>query len=119
MAYKLGLNDGLGYVTTPLFFEGHLYLWRDDGILACLDAATGKGIYKERIGGNYFSSPIIADGKIVGLSREGELVVVKPGETFEILGRSQVGTGASATPAVAGNRLYLRTDTHLICIAGS
>lgn len=119
VAFKLGLADGLSYVPTPLFHEGRLYLWRDDGILACLDANTGKGIYKERIGGNFFASPVVVDGKILGLSREGELVMVKPGDTFEILGRSKIGDGASATPAVAGNRLFLRTDTHLICVAGS
>lgn len=119
VAYKLGLSDGLGYVPTPLFYEGKLYFWVDSGILTCIDAATGKNVYRERIGGNFFASPIVADGKILGLSREGELVVVRPGDTFEILGRSSVGDGASATPAVANNRLYLRTDTHLICVAGS
>lgn len=119
VAYKLGLGDGLGYVPTPLYFEGKLYVWVDSGILTCMDAATGKGIYRERVGGNFFASPIVADGKIIALSREGELVMAKPGDTFEILGRSKIGEGASATPAVANNRLYLRTDSHLICVAGS
>jgi outer membrane protein assembly factor BamB len=119
VAYKLGLSDGLGYVPTPLFHEGKLYFWVDSGILTCIDATTGQGIYRERVGGNFFASPIVADGKILGLSREGELVAIRPGETFEILGRSSIGDGASATPAVANNRLYLRTDTHLICVAGS
>lgn len=119
VAYKLGLGDGLGYVPTPLYFEGKLYVWVDSGILTCMDASTGKGIYRERVGGNFFASPIVADGKIIALSREGELVMAKPGDTFEILGRSKIGEGASATPAVANNRLYLRTDSHLICVAGS
>lgn len=119
VAYKLGLGDGLGYVPTPLYFEGKLYVWVDSGILTCMDAATGKGIYRERVGGNFFASPIVADGKIIALSREGELVMAKPGDTFEILGRSKIGEGASATPALANNRLYLRTDSHLICVAGS
>jgi outer membrane protein assembly factor BamB len=119
VAYKLGLSDGLGYVPTPLFFEGRLYLMVDSGILTCLDATTGKNLYKDRVGGNFFASPIVADGKIIALSREGELVMAKPGDQFEILGRSKLGDGASATPAVANNRLYIRTDTHLICVAGS
>ena len=119
VAYELGLSDGLGYVPTPLYFEGTLYVWVDSGILTCMDAATGKGIYRERVGGNFFASPIVADGKIIALSREGELVMAKPGDTFEILGRSKIGEGASATPAVSNNRLYLRTDSHLICVAGS
>ncbi|HRQ88104.1 MAG TPA: PQQ-binding-like beta-propeller repeat protein [Bacteroidia bacterium] len=119
VAYSLGKADGLGYVPTPLFYEGRLYLMVDSGILTCLDAATGKRIYRERVGGNFFASPIVADGKILALSREGELVALKPGDTFEILGRSKFGDGASATPAVANNRLYLRTDTDLICVPGS
>lgn len=119
VAYSLGRADGLGYVPTPLFFEGRLYLMVDSGILTCLDAATGKRIYRDRVGGNFFASPIAADGKILALSREGELVALKPGDTFEILGRSKLGDGASATPAVANNRIYFRTDTDLICISGS
>lgn len=119
VVYTLGLSDGLGYVPTPLFYENRLYLWGDGGILACLDAETGKGIYKERVGGNFFASPIAVDGKILCLSREGELVIVEAGDTFKVLGRSALGSGSSASPAVANNRLFLRTETQLICIAGS
>ncbi len=119
VAFNLGKADGLGYVPTPLFYEGRLYLMVDSGILTCLDAATGQRIYRERVGGNFFASPIVADGKILAMSREGELVVLKAGDQFEILGRSKFGEGASATPAVANNRLYLRTDSNLICVTGS
>ncbi len=119
VAYALGLNDGLGYVPTPLYFEGHLYLWGDGGILSCLDAETGAKIYRERVGGNYFASPLAVDGKILNLSREGELVMVEAGDTFKILGRSDLGSGSSCTPAVANGRLYLRTEKALICVSGS
>jgi outer membrane protein assembly factor BamB len=119
VVYTLGLSDGLGYVPTPLYYEGRLYLWGDGGVLACLDAETGKGIYKERIGGNFFASPIAVDGKILNLSREGELVIIEAGDSFKVLGRSQLGSGSSSSPAVANGRLYLRTEKALICIAGS
>jgi len=117
--YSLGLSDGLGYVPTPLFYEDRLYLWGDGGILSCLDAKTGKGIYKERIGGNFFGSPIAVNGKILCVSREGQLVIVEAGDTFKLLGSSTLSSGTSSTPAVANNRLFIRTDTTLICIAGS
>jgi outer membrane protein assembly factor BamB len=117
--YSLGLSDGLGYVPTPLFYEDKLYLWGDGGILTCLDAATGKGVYKDRAGGNFFASPIAVDGKILNVSREGELVIVEAGAEFKILGKSTLDSGTSATPAVANNRLYIRTEKSLICIAGS
>lgn len=118
VVYELGIADGLGYVPTPLIHEGLLYLWGDGGVLTCRDAETGAEVYRERIGGNFFSSPILVDNKILCGSRDGEFVTVKPGRTFEILGRSRLGSGMNATPAVANNRLYLRTDTHLICING-
>ncbi len=117
--YSLGKADGLSYVPTPLYYEGKLYMMIDSGIFTCLDATTGKEIYRERVGGNFFASLILADGKIFSMSREGELVVLKPGDKFELLGRNKLGDGDSATPAVANNSLYVRTDTNLICIPGS
>ncbi len=116
--YDLGIADGLSYVPTPLLYEDRLYLWSDGGVLTCRNAKTGEEIYRERIGGNFFSSPIIADGKIYCGSRDGEFVAVRLGDQFKILGRSRLGSGMNATPAVAKNRLFLRTDTHLISVRG-
>lgn len=116
--YELGISDGLGYVPSPLMHDGLLYLWGDGGVLTCRDALTGAEVYRERVGGNFFSSPIILDDKIFCGSRDGEFISVKLGPKFEILGRSRLTSGMNATPAVANNRLYIRTDTHLICIEG-
>lgn len=118
IVYELGIADGLGYVPTPLMHDGLLYLWGDGGVLTCRDAMTGAEIYRERVGGNFFSSPIIVDDKILCGSRDGEFIAVKIGPKFEILGRSRLSSGVNATPAVSNNRLYIRTDTHLICIEG-
>jgi len=116
--YDLGLTDGLGYVPTPLIHDGRLYLWGDTGILTCRDLLTGELVYEQRINGNFFSSPVLADDKIFCASRDGEMVAVSAGKTFEVLGRSRFASGVNATPAIANNCLYLRTDTHLICIRG-
>ncbi len=116
--YELGISDGLGYVPTPIIHEGLLYLWGDGGVLTCRDAETGAEVYRERVGGNFFSSPVIVDGKIVCGSRDGEFIAVKLGPKFEVLGRSRLDSGMNATPAIANNRLYLRTDTHLLCLKG-
>lgn len=116
--YSLGLSDGLEYVPTPLFYEGLLYLWGDGGILTCRDAVTGKEVYQERIGGNFFSSPVVIDNKIFCGSRDGQFIAVAPGRRFEVLGRSHLMSGMNATPAIANNRVFLRTDTHLISIEG-
>ncbi|MCH1407808.1 MAG: PQQ-binding-like beta-propeller repeat protein [Verrucomicrobiales bacterium] len=116
--YELGIADGLGYVPTPLIHDGLLYLWGDGGVLTCRNAKNGEQVYEERISGNFFSSPVIADGKIYCGSRDGELVAVALGKKFEIVGRSHLDSGMNATPAIAKNRMFLRTDTHLISILG-
>ncbi len=116
--YELGIKDGLGYVPTPLIHKGRLFLWGDGGILTCRDAETGEEIYQERVNGNFFSSPILADGKIYCASRDGEIVCVAAEGPFQILGRSRLESGVNATPAVANNRLFVRTDTHLFSVKG-
>lgn len=116
--FELGLGDGLGYVPTPLFHGDRLFLWGDGGILTCRNATTGELVYEHRVNGNFFSSPVLADGKLLCASHEGELVAVPADGPFEILGRSQLPGPVNATPAIANNRLYLRTESHLICVPG-
>lgn len=116
--YSLGKTDGLSYVPTPLIYEGRLYIMSDAGILSCFHASTGTLIYRERVGGNFFSSSLAAGGKIMIMSREGELVILQPGDKFEVLGRSKLGNETTATPAIANNHIYVRTDSELICIPG-
>ena len=118
LLFELGIKDGLGYVPTPLIYKDRLFLWGDGGILSCREIETGKEIYRERIGGNFFSSPVIADGKIYCPSRDGELVCVAAEGDFKVLGRSRLESGANATPAIANNRLFVRTDTHLFSVKG-
>lgn len=120
LAYALGFKAKLSYVPTPLIYHGLTFLWGDAGIVNCIDTATGEPVYDkpQRIGGNFFSSPICIDGKIYCASREGEMVVIPATRDFEILGRSQFDSGIYATPAVADGRLIVRTETDLISIGG-
>lgn len=118
LAYSLGIKDGLSYVPSPLLFDDLLFLWGDGGIVTCREASSGKEVYKERVGGNFFSSPIIVDGKIYCGSKEGEMVVIPASRDFEVLGRSKFDSGIYATPAVSGGRMFVRTETHLIAVGG-
>ncbi|MEO0416654.1 MAG: PQQ-binding-like beta-propeller repeat protein, partial [Verrucomicrobiota bacterium] len=116
--YSLGLGDGLGYVPTPIIHAGLIYLWGDSGVLTVRKATSGEFVYEDRVGGDFFSSPIILDGKIYAGSRNGELVAVSLGETFEVLGRASFPGGIYATPAAANGYLVIRTETHLIGVKG-
>lgn len=96
-----------------LLTEGLLYLVSDDGILTCLDAATGQEVWNERIGGNYLASPICADGRLYFSSVQGKTTVIKTGRAYELLATNKLDSGFMASPIVAGKALVLRTKTHL------
>ncbi len=108
---------GLPYVPSPLYYDGRIYFVRDGGIMSSLDAKTGEPYYsQERLGatGNYYSSPVAADGRIYIASLPGKLSVVQAGGTKpQILHQSDFGTRILATPVLVGDMLYLRTTTHL------
>jgi len=98
---------------SPLLLEDLLYIVSNDGLVTCLGAATGTELYNGRIGGNYMASPIYANGRLYFFSTQGKSSVLKHGRTFEVLVANKLDTGLMASPAVAGNALFLRTKTHL------
>lgn len=118
------IKEGLPYVPSPLVVDDHLYLLNDGGLLTCVEYSTGKVIYdRERMKGlrgstKYFSSPVYADGKIFCGSQSGEVLTVKEGPEFEILGVSTLDSPINATPAVGKDRLYIRTEKMLWCVGG-
>lgn len=116
--YSLDKKARLGYVPSPLIYEGKLFLLRDAEDLSCLDLKTGEILHHVEVPGNFFSSPVIADGKLLFASKEGDFFAYSADEKLEHLGTSRLPSGMNASPAIANNRLFLRTDTHLICIEG-
>lgn len=90
-----------------------LYLWTDSGVVTCLDAATGKLHWRERVGGEFYSSPIWIQGRLYGISKSGQVVVLAASRKFAVLARTELGDKTFATPAVAGGVMYLRTQSRL------
>ena len=112
------LKGSLPYVCTPVAYGDLLFSWFDRGVVTCLDAPSGKIHWRERIGGDYFSSPVRVADRIYCVSREGEVVVLAASKTFKELGRIDLGERSNSTPAIAGGRMYLRTVSHLMSIGG-
>jgi outer membrane protein assembly factor BamB len=102
--------------TTPVAHEGLLFLWTDAGIAACADAVTGEIHWRERIGGNYYSSPIIVNDSLLNISTTGEVTVLAAAQKFQRLSKYELGEGSHSTSAVAGGVLYLRTFTKLFAV---
>ena len=101
---------------SPLLYRGLLYVLMDNGVLVCLDGKTGKELYRTRLGGACNSSPIAGDGRIYLSNIKGTTFVVKAEKEFELLGANSLGERTTASPAVSGNKLFCRTDSHVYCI---
>ena len=107
------------YVVTGIVFDKLAWLWSDAGIVTCLDTATGNIRYQERVGGNYFGSPVWVDGRLFCVSTSGELVVLEASEKFNVLHRYALNELCHSTPAVALGQMFIRTENHLFSIGGA
>jgi outer membrane protein assembly factor BamB len=105
-----------GYTPSALAHDGRVYLVHDTGILLVLDARSGKQLYKARVGGagNTFSaSPTAVGRRIYFVSEEGVTFVLDAADTYTELFRNDIGEMSLASPAIAGNAIYLRTEKTL------
>lgn len=125
--------DGLGDVTeshvlwrvkrqvpampSPIVVDGLLYMVSEAGIATCVESATGKEVWQERIGGNYSASPLYANGRIYISNREGATTVFKAGREFDSESVNTLAGQLMASPALIGNDLILRSATHLYRIS--
>lgn len=107
-----------GVPTRPsLLLEGGLlYMVSDDGIASCLDAETGRQVWRERLGGAYSASPVGAEGHIYVSDDSGKTHVLATGRQFREIAVNRLDAGCMASPAIAGDALFLRTKTHLYCL---
>jgi hypothetical protein len=129
-AVKLG---GVGDITKDLVWEEKrfvsmipsfafthdlLFTIKEDGMAQCLDARTGKNIWKQRMTGEY-ASPVVAEGRLYFLSNEGVTTVIEAGREFKQLAENAlpVRETAQASMAVSNGRFYIRTKQHMFCIA--
>lgn len=112
------INRGVPETSSPLYYRDRIYLLRDGGQLTCLDASDGKEIYREKLGasGQYIASPVACGDKIVTASRNGVVCVIKIDDKLDILAKNKFKEKIMATPAIADNKIYLRTIEHLYAI---
>ncbi len=96
--------------------DGLLFLWTDSGVVTCCEAETGEVHWRERVGGDFYSSPLWIEGRLYGISKRGEVVVLAASREFAELGRVDLGEKTFATPAIVNGVMYLRTQTRLLVL---
>jgi outer membrane protein assembly factor BamB len=114
------MQKGLPSCTSPLIYQGVMYLVKNGGILTALDPKTGKILKQGRLRGaldDYYASPVGGAGKVFLVSQSGKVTVIKAGADWEILKVNDLDEDSYATPAIVDDRLYVRTRATLYCFA--
>ena len=106
---------GAPYVSSLVQYRGRVYMANDVGVLTAIDAKTGQRVWQERTAGVFSASPVAADGKVYFVSETGETIVLSTTGPA-IIARNDIGERALASPAIAGGRLFIRTDGHIFAI---
>ena len=111
---------GGGYMCTPLVYRGLTYIVSYNGVLLVLDAKTGEKKYQERLLENaasaFTSSPVANDGRVYIASEDGQMIVLKAGDTFQRIATNDMGASVLATPAISEGRMLVRTQNQVIAL---
>lgn len=109
-------------IPAPLVYRGVMYLMKEGGILSTVNPSSGEVLKMGRTPEaleEYYASPVAADGKVFVVSASGKVSVVKADAQWEILKVNDLGEEVWATPAIAGNNLYIRTKSALYSFGSS
>ena len=110
-------SDQTPDVPSPLIHDGLVYLCRENGVLICMDAASGKEIYRKRTHDQrHRGSPVVAGNKILLTAMDGTISVIQTGREFKVLARNDMQEPMAASPAIAKETLFLRTHKALYAI---
>lgn len=111
------LTRGVPYVPCVLLSKAVVYYIGDNGIAGALDLQTGKTLWTQRISGNVSASPMLIDGHIWSAAEDGQVIIFDADDKkLTKLAQYDLGENIFASPAVANERLYIRTQTQLYCV---
>ncbi|MEM7143561.1 MAG: PQQ-binding-like beta-propeller repeat protein [Verrucomicrobiota bacterium] len=119
-SHRLWERDDFGvFVSSPIAYDGRVYLLRNKGKVVCLDPATGEPFWEDefpRSADAYYASPVIAGGILYAAREDGTVFAARIGDKFELLSENPMGEQILATPVPYNGHLLIRGTNHLFCI---
>lgn len=106
-------NQQVPSIPTPIVVGDWMFFVSNRGVATCLDARTGEMQWRERLGGNFAASPIVAGDRVYASNESGETFVFRASPQFELLTVNRLNEGLMATPAVTEGAILLRTLSQL------
>ena len=109
-------NDYLPEVSSPVATKDFVYVATSYGVLACFDAKTGELKHAHELETEFYSSPMIVEGKLYIFSNSGEMFIFSTNSEFKQLNKFGTGEMTYATPAFTDGRIVVRTENGLYCV---
>lgn len=101
---------------SPVYANDMLFTVTDDGIAHAYDAQNGELVWRERLGGNFKASPIVANGNVYYINIDGRCSVVAAKDSYQLVSENELPDTTIASPAIADGKLFIRGKEHLYCI---
>ena len=102
---------------SPVVHDGLIFVGDSGRRLHCVEAATGRPLWTHDVKGEFWATPLVADGRVYAATRRGEVVIFAAGREKRLLGEVQLDKPISATPVAANGVLYVASMTHLYALA--
>ena len=122
--HTLWTSQDSSYVPSPVEHDGYLYWISDTGLAYCMEADTGKVIYKEKLNTkgskSFYASVVLANGRLYALSRTSGTFVLAAKPVFELISQNAFASDKSdfnGSPAISQGKIFFRSNEFLYCIA--
>jgi outer membrane protein assembly factor BamB len=103
---------------SPVIANGLVFLATNNGVAICVDNATGKEVWKQRLGNAFRATPLVVGDKIYFFAKDGKTIIVDAARTFHVVAECDLGEDTIASPAAVGGNLFIRTRGNLYRIGG-
>jgi len=108
-------NQGVAYVPSPVVAGDFFLSVSDSGVAHCFDVTSGEIYWTERVR-EHHASLAVAEGRVYLINDFGVMRVVEPAKNFRLLAESELGEKVFASPAFSEGQIFVRGETHLICL---
>ena len=115
IAWRHNRASYVSYVPSPIAVAGYFLVVSDPGFACCFDARTGELQWQEKVGSHH-ASLVTANGLVYFLSDDGITTVVRPGPTYQVVARNELGEGTFASPALSQEQIFIRGEQRLHCL---
>ena len=116
-AVKWHVQNVRCYVPSPVVIGNYLIVADDRGTANCFDTKTGERHWQNRLGNHFSASLLAVNGLAYLLADDGTMKIVRPGKELDVVAENKLGESCYASPAVAGDQLFIRGEKHLYCIS--